>query len=197
MSLDLNDRRRELERLGFRVVSEDAGALVATRKKWHWECFVTQLTIVALVRRVASVTAADMDADEQWLHDNAARLDPSTLPRGFQKGRAFLSVYLADRVDTTAVERARRKPALKFATFYLPAVVDATGSSAWYDATPIFGAVYYPIFQFLLRRLLSPTGAPPKEPPSKVGILMTAGCLIAPALLFCVLTACLFAGAMR
>lgn len=198
MSMDLATRRAELERLGFRVVNEDATSLVATRAKWHWECFMTKLTVVALVRRVPSVTADNMNADEKWLHDKATKLDPSALPRGFQKGRAFVSVYLADQVDHSAVERAQRKPTLQFATFFMPAVRDAAGNMAWFKETPFVGAVYYPILQFIVRRLLDPSAGAEKEPPSKVGVIMTLVLVVLPLIACaCIPAMCLLSAAFQ
>lgn len=170
-TLDLASRKAELLRLGFRVLAEDATSFVAARSKWHWECFFTKMTTIAVVRRVPLVTADDIGADAKWILAHADKLDPSGLPIGFQKGRIYLAVYLADRVDDTAWARAIKKPWADFGTFFIPAVRDAV-RSAHYDKTRIWGAAFYPIFQFLIRRLLEPwQPAPEKEPISKPGLI--------------------------
>jgi len=178
MDLELASRRAELERLGFTILKQDAGSLVARRSKWHWECFLTNLTTVVLVRRVPTVSAADMGADRRWLKGAVSELDPSALPVGFQKGRAFLMVYLVDHPDPTALDEAAKRPAMELATFHLPAVVDPSGSATYYDHTPIFGGIYFPIFRFLLRRICLPHEPPPaREPKSGVGLALSCGCL--------------------
>lgn len=172
-TLDLGSRKAELLRLGFRVLAEDATSLVAARSKWHWECMLTKLTIVVVVRRCARVDAEAIGEDARWLIKNADSLDPSGLPTGFQKGRVYLAVYLADHVDDSAWARAAKKPWSDFGTFFVPAVRDAQ-RAVQYSGTRIWGAVYYPIFLFVTRRLLAPwEPAPPKEPLSRPGLIST------------------------
>ncbi|MCU0676205.1 MAG: hypothetical protein MUE69_25865, partial [Myxococcota bacterium] len=124
-TLDLGARKAELLRLGFRLIAEDATSFVAVRSKWYWECMFTKMTTLVVVRRVAAVSAEDIGADAKWILTNADKLDPSALPTGFQKGRIYLAVYLADRVDETAWARAAKKPWSDFGTFFVPAVRDA------------------------------------------------------------------------
>jgi hypothetical protein len=184
-TLDLGARKAELLRLGFRVIAEDATSFVAVRSKWYWECMFTKMTTLVVVRRVAAVSAEDIGADAKWILTNADKLDPSALPTGFQKGRIYLAVYLADRVDETAWARAAKKPWADFGTFFVPAVRDAS-RAVYFSGTRIWGAVYYPIFQFLLGRLVEPwRPAPEKEPLSVSGLIMTL------LVLFMLIGACL------
>lgn len=172
-TLDLQARKVELLRLGFRMLAEDTTSFVAVRSKWYWECMVTKMTTIVVVRRVASVTADDIGADAKWILANADKLDPSGLPTGFQKGRIYLAVYLADHVDESAWARAAKKPWADFGTFFVPAVRDAS-RSAYFSGTRIWGAVFYPIFRFLLGRLVEPwQPAPEKEPLSVPGLVST------------------------
>ncbi len=184
-TLDLGARRAELQRLGFRILAEDPTSLVAVRSKWHWECMFTKMTTFAVVRRVTHVTAEDIGADAKWIMTNADKLDPSGLPVGLHKGRIYVAVYLTDHADESAWTRAEKKPWSDFGTFFVPAVRDA-GRTAFYSGTRIWGAVYYPIFQFIVRRLLEPwQPAPDKEPKSTPGVVMTA------LVLFLLLSVCL------
>lgn len=178
MLVDLATRRAELERLGFTILREDESSLVASRSKWHWECFLTKLTTIVLVRRVPTVTVDDMAADRRWLKTSVSQLDPSALPVGFQKARSFLAVYLADQPDPAAVHKCAERPKVELASFYVPAIVDGAGNATYYDKTAIFGGIYFPIFRFLLSRLCRPQEPPPaSEPKSAPGLVLTFGCL--------------------
>ncbi|MEZ4251817.1 MAG: hypothetical protein R3B99_26705 [Polyangiales bacterium] len=197
-ALDLAARKTELQRMGFRLLAEDATSFVAVRSKWYWECMFTKMTTLVVVRRVANVTAEDIGNDAKWILTNADKMDPSGLPTGFQKGRIYLTVYLADRVDDSAWARAAKKPWADLGTFFVPAVRDANRSE-FFRGTRIWGAVYYPIFQFLLGRLVEPwQPAPDKEPLSTSGMVMTLLVLfMLIGMCLCLPAGLVLAGAMR
>jgi hypothetical protein len=171
--MQLAEQRQVLESMGFRVLEEQADQLVAVRSRWHLECMLTKLTYVVFVRRVGVLTAAEIDADRERLAARARSLDPSALPRGFQKGVAVLTVYLAERVEPDARALCARKPQLRFAFFYLPAARDASAGESFYlRSTPAWGMIYYGKFRHLVRRLLDPalSGG---EPLSISGLVIT------------------------
>jgi len=171
--VQLTEQRQVLESMGFRVLEEQADQLVAVRTRWHLECMFTKLTYVVFVRRVGVLSASEIDADRERLAARARSLDPSALPRGFQKGVAVLTVYLAERVEPDARELCARKPRLRFAFFYLPAARDVSAGESFYlHTTPAWGMIYYGKFRHLVRRLLDPaiSGG---EPLSISGLVVT------------------------
>ena len=186
--MSLQEQRQELERLGFKVVRESPDSLVALRQKWHWDCLLTKLTYVVFVRRVIGLKAAGIEADRARMEEEARTLDPSALPRGFQKGVAVLPLYIADQVDESARALLERKSKIRFAFFYLPAALDLSSGRAYYlRGTPAWGALYFSKFRFLVRRVLEPAGSPTSWPVSAMGTifgLLIIGLLIASFTLF-------------
>jgi hypothetical protein len=180
---ELEQRRAELERMGFKIVYEDSQSVIGTRAKWHWDCFFVKLTTVAWVKRVPEVSAQTMEADKQWLKANAARLDPSALPIGFQKGRCAAIVYLADRAWDDAKARAGATPAMEFGAIFLTAIRESTGEVHAFTGTPLWGAALYPKIKFVVRRLLDPMSPDAKEPLSMVGAIMVV--ILGLMLVFC------------
>lgn len=179
--MGLEAQRTELEQLGYDVVSETDDELIGVRSKWHGDCLATKLTSVALVRRVGVLTTDEIEADRERMRREARSIDPSRLPRGFQKGIAVLPIYLADRVLEDAKQWLTRKPRIRFAFFHVPSAWDgATGESHFVRRTPIWGALYYGKFRFLQRRLLEPGRPPAKEPKSRMGIALGAWILSMP-----------------
>ena len=173
-AMSLEAQRKELQSLGFKIVSEKDDQLVAVRQKWHWDCMFTKLTYVAFVRRIAHLTVAEIDADRTRLQDQARQIDPSALPRGFQKGVAVLTCYLADRVDPDAQQMCGQSPKVRFAFFYLPAVLDgATGNAHFVRSTPAWGALFYGKFRHIIGRLLEPARTTGGEPVSIGGVVLT------------------------
>lgn len=171
---ELQQRRAELERLGFSIVYQDDQSVIGTRAKWHWDCFFVKLTTVAWVKRVQEVSAQLMIQDRQWLQANASRLDPSKLPVGFQKGRAATIVYLADRAWDDAKQAVTTSPPIELGAIFLPAIRLGTNESFTFTGTPLWGAALYPKIKFIVRRLLDPQHPDAKEPISVVGAVMIA-----------------------
>ncbi|MEZ4449796.1 MAG: hypothetical protein R3B09_09960 [Nannocystaceae bacterium] len=172
--MSLKDRRQELERLGFRIVDETDDTLVGVQRRFHWDCALTKLTYVLFVREVDQLTESILEADRESLSARARDLDPSILPRGFQKGTAVVTAYLARSVTPGARELCDRKPRVRFAFFYMPAVLDTSAGVATYlRSTPMWGALYYSKLRFLIGSVLEPTKAGGGWPISIGGALMT------------------------
>jgi hypothetical protein len=171
---ELESRKADLTRMGYGIRYEQADLFVASFARWYWECMVTKISFLVLVRRVAHLTRQMIKDDLAALAARATEYDPSALPRGFQKGRALVTFYVADTADADAIELAKTRPALDFASFAMAGVVDRQGNEAWYDKTAVFGAVYYAKFHHLLRRLVRPTAPPVDEPLSIPGVIITA-----------------------
>src|SRR5262249_18392969 len=147
---------------------------IGIRQTWHLDCLFTKLTYVVAVRYVERLTAAQIEEDRLGLSDRARRLDPSKLPRGFQKGVAVLTAYVADAVDPEAMRACAEKPKVRFAFFYLPGVLDrATGVATFLRRTPAWGGIYFAKFRHLLGRLLEPAATALTAPISVFGIVLS------------------------
>jgi hypothetical protein len=172
MSLDAQSK--ELEQLGFRIVDRGEDSLVATAKKFHWDCMLTSMSYVVFVRKVAELTPATIEGDREGLQERASKLDPSLLPRGFQKGTSVVVAYLADRVTPEARAICETKPKVRFAYFYLPAARDgATGVLHFLRDTPMWGAIYFSKLRFLIQRMLAPGDGGGGWPLSVGGAVLT------------------------
>ena len=163
---------QNMERLGFDIVSNsDSDYRIGIRQKWYWDCMMTKMTQVIVIRDVETLTLAIMDQDREYLEKQSSSLDPSRLPRGIQKGNAVLMLYKAKKITPEAKARCLRKPKIRFAFFYVPAVLDlSTGESHYITSTPTWGAIYYGKFRFLIRQMLSQNPVSESEPLSKIGI---------------------------
>jgi hypothetical protein len=172
--MSLQYQRLELGRLQFKEISNTDDSIIALRKKWYWDCLFTRLTTVAFIRKVDQLSGEMIEKDRLDLSNQAKKLDSSLLPRGFQKGVAVLTIYLAQNVDASAQEKCLTKPKVRFAFFYLPSALEqSTGKTFILKETPIWGFIYYGKLKYLSQRLLSPSEVPPKEPLSSVGIGLT------------------------
>lgn len=187
----LDAHQQELERQGYRIVATLADGFVFSRAKWYWDCVATKMSTLVVVRRVADVDAATIRADLASLASNAARYDPSALPRGFQKGRALVTFYVADRASPDAIALATSRPRIEFASVPLAGIVEG-GRAHYYRETPLVGAIYFSKFRFLLARLAEPGAPAADEPLSMIGVAMTslmAACIVGP--LCCLPAACI------
>jgi hypothetical protein len=172
MSLDA--QRSELEQLGFRIVEQSGGSLIAIIKKFHWDCVLTRLSYVVFVRELAELTPAVIEADRQDLEQRTRQLDPSILPRGLQKGTAVIVAYLAERVSPEARELCESNPKVRFAYFYLPAARDgATGLVHYLKTTPAWGAIYFSKLRFVIQKVLTPGQGGSTWPVSIGGAVLT------------------------
>jgi len=169
----LDAHRQELERQGYRVVAITPDGFVASRAKWYWDCVATKISTLVLMRQVADVDAATIRADLAALATNATRYDPSALPRGFQKGRALVAFYVADRASPDAIALATARPSVQLASFPLAGIVEG-GRAHYYRETPIVGGLYFSKFRYLMSRLAEPAAAPTDEPLSVLGIALTS-----------------------
>lgn len=192
LDLELASRRTELERQGYRVIEEEPQLLTAVRSRWYWDCAVTKLTLLVRVRRVQWVTAQLMHADRKWLNQHAGELDPSALPRGFQKGRAVVVIYLADDADEDARQLAAKPPSMEFASFQMAAILEGSGRQTWYSSTRIWGAVYYPKFRHAIQRMIDPAAPSAGEPVSALGVVLLL-LIVLPLLALCCMPALLMA----
>lgn len=168
----LEAHRQELERQGYRIVGTLADGFVAARSKWHWDCMATKISTLVLVRAVADVDAPTILADRAMLTQNATRYDASALPRGFQKGRALVTFYVAERATPDAIALASARPPVDFASFSLAGISEG-GRGHFYRETPLFGGIYFSKFRYLLGRLVEPTASPDDEPLSVPGVVLS------------------------
>ena len=180
---ELASRKAELERQGFTILAEGPVLVTAGRGRWYWDCAMTKLVYTVFVRRVPVLDETTYFADRVKLEEEAASLDASALPRGFQKGNAVIVLYVADRVDPEVLERIEHKPERGFAKFHFPVVLDlSTGRGTYLESTPHWGSLYYPKFRHLAERLLHPEAPPTKEPLSGMGvalaILLMTSCVL-------------------
>lgn len=172
MSLDA--QRSELEQLGFRIVEQSGDGLLAITKKFHWDCVLTSLSYVVLVREIAELTPAVIEADRRDLEQRTRQLDPSILPRGLQKGIAVIVAYLAERVTPEARSLCESNPKVRFAYFYLPAARDgATDRVHYLKTTPVWGAVYFSKLRFIVQKVLTPGKGDSTWPVSLGGAALT------------------------
>lgn len=159
--MSLEAPRQTLQELGFTIAEDRPEGLVAIARRFHWECMLTKVTYVVFVREVDTLDVATLERDREALALRAQSLDPSLLPRGFQKGTAVLTAYLARHVTPEAAAFCEAKPRVRFAFFYVPAVLDgATGLAHFLRTTPMWGGIYFSKFRFLLGRLLEPARTP-------------------------------------
>ena len=172
--MSIEAQRKELEGLGFRIVEETPDSVVGVVKRFHWECVFTAVTYVVFVRQVAELTAALIESDRAELQSRATRLDASALPRGLQKGTAVITAYLADHVTAEARALCETKPKMRFAFFYVPAVLDrSSGVSHFLRSTPAWGALYFSKFRFVIERVLRPGAGGASWPLSIGGAILT------------------------
>ncbi len=166
-------QRTALEKLGYTLAAQSEKDTVAIRRKWYWECLLTNLTFILYVREVDTLTAAMIEADTNRMIAQAPQWDPSSLPRGFQKGRAVIAVYLAGQVAPDAVQLCNKSQKPRFASFFFPAALDRSTNRPYYlHTTPLWGGVYYGKFRYAVQRLIDPANAPEKEPLSIYGLVV-------------------------
>lgn len=184
-------QQAELERLGFKILEAERNTLIASRRSFYWDCILTFVNYTVFVQRVTTLSAEMILSDRDRLISESKQINRSSLPRGMQSGNAVLVVYVADRVNPDAQELCERQGRLGFAQFYVPAALDLNQNAAFLiRKTPIWGAVYYSKFRYVLARLLSPQGTPNQEPLSTSGIILlvlTVLPLLLIAILFLVL----------
>ncbi|MEO0946964.1 MAG: hypothetical protein AAFY11_02230 [Cyanobacteria bacterium J06641_5] len=170
----LETQLTELDRLGFKIVSRSDNRVIGVRQKWHWDCIATKLTYIIFVRAIDELTRADIDMDRADLLSRAHELDPSILPRGFQKGTAIIAAYVATKVRADAREQCTTKQKRRFAFFYFPTAREASSDTTFYlKETPLWGAIYFGKFRYLAQCLLDPHRAPKQEPISKLGATLS------------------------
>ena len=168
----LNQQRIELEKLGYAIISQTGNEIIGVRRKWFWDCFATNLTMVIFVQTIESLTAARIDEDAARMIARARDVDPSSLPLGFQKGRAIISVYLAGQVEPDAQRLCSSPQKLRYATMFFPAAMDqSTGSVHYLRTTPFLGSFYFGKLRYPVQHILESTNAPGQEPLSIFGIV--------------------------
>lgn len=178
----LDQKRPELEKLGYAIISQSENEIIGVRRKWFWDCLATNLTMVIFVQTIESLTAAQINEDATRMIAQARDLDPSPLPLGFQKGRAIISVYFAGKVESDAQLLCSSPQKLRYATMFFPAAVDQSTHNVYYlRTTPFWGSFYYGKLRYPVQRLLESAKAPEREPASISGIifgLMMLGCIL-------------------
>lgn len=171
----LDEQVAELQRLGFEIASRSDDEVVATRRKWYWDCFASSLTVVVFLQATGPLSATHITGEREQLLARAAELDTSPLPLGLQHGRATLHACVADRVEPDAQEQCTTRQPLRFSEFSFPAALDlSTGQAYFLRETAIWGAIYFAKLRFLAARLLEPASAPAREPLSLSGLVLIA-----------------------
>jgi hypothetical protein len=152
----LAPRRRELERLGFSIISESPDELVALHPDLQLAPFVARMPHTVIVRRLAHLTLADLSADLAALR---------THPR---RSRVTIPVYLVDRADPDArrfVTEGAAVTQLPLGGRLFPVIHEReTGAGTFYAGTRPLGALTFPQLHFLARRLLRPWLVVPARP---------------------------------
>lgn len=169
----LDEPRVALEELGFDILIHEGDELIGVAQRWHPDCVMTKLTYVVFVREVPQLTGAMIEQDRAALEERARGLDPSRLPKGFQKGVAVLSAYVAGRVDDDARRLCTSKPKTRFAFFFLSGALDrSTGEAHFLRETPMWGALFFSKFRFILDRVLTPSATAGSWPVSAGGAVL-------------------------
>ena len=169
----LDQQRAELEKLGYAILSQTDDEIIAVRRKWFWDCIATNLTMVLFVQAVETLTAARIEADAARMIARAKEADPSSLPLGFQHGRAVVLVYLAGRVEPDAQLLCSSSQKMRFSVMFFPAALDQSSGRAYYlRSTPFWGSLYFGKLRYPVQRLLEPAAAPEHEPASVYGIVL-------------------------
>lgn len=171
-----------LEAIGCKVVLQEPGRWVGVRSPFYWDVAFTKMTQVILVREIAHLRSADLDEDLVWLKNNADSLDPSSLPRGFQKGIGVMAFYHSETAEEAAVTRLTGKQKMAFASFFYPAAV-VGGELKMLTSTPMWGAAYFGKFRWLAKKVLTGQG-PDKDPISWMLPIILGMCFGAPVLIF-------------
>ncbi|MBI5532676.1 MAG: hypothetical protein HY898_08185 [Deltaproteobacteria bacterium] len=181
--MPLLQQRTNLEKIGFRTLSETDDTLVAVRTRFHWDCVLTFVTYIAVVRRVPGLTADMIRSDRKQFQRRARKLDPNFLPRGMQKGRALILAYVADHATAEARALCDEPTFPRFAAIFVPAVLDLKAQHAhYYRGIRIWGGIYQSKLCFLVGRILEPDLTAHTWPISLGGafltLLLTLICLL-------------------
>lgn len=188
----LEQQRAELERLGYSIVEQSEYEVVGVRSKWYWDCFATNMTVVVFVRATGPLHAVHIQSQTEATIARAKQLDPFRLPVGFQHGRAVVPVYLADGLQPDAQYLCASEQPMRYGVQFFPAALDKTTGQAHYlRTTPIWGAVYFAKWRYLVQHLIEPHNAEDREPISKFGtvygivlLVLVLGMLLGLPLLF-------------
>jgi hypothetical protein len=186
----LDEQVAELQRLGFAIESRSDSDVVATRRKWYWDCLVTNLTLVVFLKATEAVYISQITDEADQFLARARELDAGALD--LQHGVAALPVYVADFVDPEVQYffDSRQWPHWKAMSF--PAALDrSTGQAFFRRKRSFWGGMYLAKFRFLAARLLEPASAPAREPVSVFGLLLT---LMLPGVFLIAVLAVLLAG---
>lgn len=171
----LDGQVAELQRLGFAIVSRSEYEVVATRRRWCWDCFATNITFVVFLKATGPLSAAHIAGETGQLLSRARDLDTGGLPIGLQHGRAVFPVYIADRVEPDAQSLCSVAQPGRFSEMSFPAALDrSTGQAYYLRSTALWGAIYFVKLRFLAARLLEPASAPAREPLSVPGLVLMA-----------------------
>jgi hypothetical protein len=187
----LDEQVAELQRLGFAIESRSDSEVVATRRKWYWDCLVTNLTVVVFLKATTGVLSWSQITDEtDELLARARELDAGA--PALQHGVAAFPVYVADRVDPEVQYYFDSRRPSHWGAMSFPAALDrSTGQAYFRRKTPFWGGVYFAKFRFLAARLLEPASAPAREPPSVFGLVLT---MIIPAVFVIAILAAFLTG---
>ena len=127
-------------------------------KKFRWAWFATQLNtfILAPDFRGETVTVPSMEA---FLTDGFAyaKKNYKGWPRGLQSGLAVIAIFVADDFNDEAIEYCvKLKAGKKFAGFTIPVAANsATGTVTYFEKKPIWGKIYYPHIENLIKKVTS------------------------------------------
>jgi hypothetical protein len=167
--LVLDEQVVELERLGFWIESRSENEVVASRRKWYWDCLFTSLTLVVFLKDIDGVLSwSQIEEESEQLLARVREFGVGASER--QHRLATLQFYVAPELQYLCEPwRAR----LWLATSFPAALDRSTGRAYYRRKTPFWGGIYSAKYRFLAARLLEPASAPAREPLSLFGLLLT------------------------
>jgi hypothetical protein len=177
----LTNLQEAIEKLGYSIVTKSKNEIVAVRNKWYWDCIATNLTLVVFINNVSELDNIIIEKDTQRMITIAKKVDPSKIPMGFQKGRAVIPIYIAEKVSRDAIKIINSSQSMRYGTIIFPGVLDLSTNNAYYlRDTPLWGGLYIPKLRYLVQHIIDLTNAEETEPISLIGYAST----IAMAIIF-------------
>ncbi|MCP4427193.1 MAG: hypothetical protein GY803_22120 [Chloroflexi bacterium] len=131
-------------------------SVIGYHKKFKWSWMATQLNTFI----VASDFGDDLITEQEIENSlNAAfqyaKKNYSGWPKGLQSGLGVIVILISDHIDEAAVNYCTElKSGKKWAGFSIPVTINsATNQVYFFDKKPVWGRIYYPYFERMIRDL--------------------------------------------